>query len=402
MTSSLPVAPAFPFARECPYHPPELYKRARAEQPVFPVTLWNGQRAWLITKYEDVKAVITDPRFSGRFSRPDFPAVTEARVAIDKAERAFVGMDNPEHGRYRRMFTPEFSSKHMLELRPRIEAIARDLVDGVIAKGPPTDLVEALAVPFPALVMCALFGTAYEDHQFIMECAAARHGMTLSASTATGKARALVDYMRRLIDHKEANPVDDMVSRIIRDHVLPGKLSREDFAEIGAMILRGGFDTTVNMIGTGTLLLLQNRALFEQLRADPALMPGAVEELLRFVSPVQYAPRRVALEDVEFGGALIRKGDGIFPLLQAANRDERVFANPDELDFGRADANQQLAFGFGIHQCLGQMLARMELQIMFGLIVERLPGLRLAVPVEEIRFKSDMQIYGIYNLPVSW
>ena len=399
--SSLPVNPRFPFTRECPYHPPELYKQARAEQPIYPVTLWNGQRAWLITRHADVRAILTDPRFSGQFSRPDFPAVTEARVAIDKQERAFIGMDNPAHGRYRRMFTGEFSSKHMLALRPAIEAIASDLLDRMLAKGPPADLVEALAVEFPALVMCALFGTPYEDHKFIMECAAARHGMTQSATTATSKARELVAYMRRLIDAKEANPVDDMVSRIIAQYVLPGQLSRDDFAEIGAMILRGGFDTTVNMIGTGTLLLLRNPELKRQLSDNPELIPGAIEEMLRFVSPVQYAPRRVALEDCEFGGVQIRKGDGIFPLLQAANRDECVFANPDEVDLTR-DASQQMAFGFGIHQCLGQMLARVELQIMFGAMLARLPGLRLAAPLEEIRFKTDMQIYGIYNLPVSW
>lgn len=401
MSSTLPVAPPFPFARECPYHPPELYKRARAEQPIYAVTLWNGQRAWLVTRYDDVKAILTDPRFSGQFSRPDFPAVTEARVAIDKQERAFIAMDNPQHGRYRRMFTAEFSSKRMLALRPQIEALAQQLLDQLIAKGPPADLVIEIATEFPALVMCALFGSPHEDHTFIMECAAARHGMTQTAGTATNKARELVAYMRRLIDVKEANPVDDMVSRIITQYVIPGQLSRDDFAEIGAMILRGGHDTTVNMIGMGTLLLLQNEQLRDQLRAAPELIPAAIEELLRFVSPVQYAPRRVALEDVEMGGVLIRKGDGIFPLLQAANRDECVFPNPDELDITRDNASQ-LAFGFGIHQCLGQMLARVELQIMFAAILERLPNLRLAAPVEEIRFKSDMQIYGIYNLPVTW
>lgn len=401
MSSTLPVAPQFPFARECPYHPPDLYKRARAEQPIYAVTLWNGQRAWLITRYDDVKAVLTDARFSGQFSRPEFPAVTAARVAIDKQERAFIGMDNPQHGQYRRMFTAEFSTKRMLALRPQIEALATQLIDDMLAKGPPTDLVTALAVEFPALVMCALFGSPYEDHTFIMECAAARHGMTQSAGTATDKARELVHYMRRLIDAKEVNPVDDMVSRIIANYVIPGQLSRDDFAEIGAMILRGGHDTTVNMIGMGTLLLLQNDRLRAQLRADPALIPAAIEELLRFVSPVQYAPRRVALEDVEMGGVLIKQGDGIFPLLQAANRDACVFANPDELDFGR-DAAAQIAFGFGIHQCLGQMLARVELQIMFSAILERLPNLRLAAPIEDVRFKSDMQIYGVYNLPVTW
>jgi cytochrome P450 len=233
----------------------------------------------------------------------------------------------------------------------------------------------------------------------------ARHGLTQSVEDAEVKARELAAYVRRLIDVKEtalANaPGDDMVSRIIEEHVRPGKLSRDDFAEIGAMILRAGHDTTTNMIGMGTLLLLQNDAMRQRLAADPALIDGAVEELLRFVSPVQYSPRRVAREDVVIGGVTIPKGEGVFMPLASANRDERMFDAPDTLDITR-DASQHLAFGFGIHQCLGQMLARYELQIVYAAILRRLPNLRLAVPLEDIRFKHDMQIYGVHNLPVAW
>jgi len=394
--------PHFPFRRTDPLHPPAELGEARATAPVLPVTLWNGRRAWVVTRQKEIRKVLSDDeRFSGRFGQEAFPTVTEARVAVDRGERAFVGMDNPEHDRFRRMFTREFSVRRMMALEPDIRAIAHRLLDELERAGPPQDLVPMLAVRFPSLVMSLLFGSPYEDHRFIIECAVARHGLTQSPGEAERKARELAHYCHRLIEARMVEPRDDMVSRVIADQVRPGLLSVDDFAEIGAMILRGGHDTTVNMIGMGTLLLLQNEQLRDQLRAAPELIPAAIEELLRFVSPVQYAPRRVALEDVEMGGVLIRKGDGIFPLLQAANRDECVFPNPDELDITRDNASQ-LAFGFGIHQCLGQMLARVELQIMFAAILERLPNLRLAAPVEEIRFKSDMQIYGIYNLPVTW
>lgn len=394
--------PEFPFRRQSPFDPPPQYAEARAAGAVFPVTLWNGKRAWLVTRHEDVRAVLSDDRrFSGAMAHPDFPTVTEARVTVDRNERAFVGMDNPAHDRYRRMFTREFSVRRMLALEPKIAAIAERLIDELEGRGPPADLVGTLAVRFPSLVMSELFGSPYEDHPFIIRCAVARHGLTQTPEEALVKAHELADYVRRLIAVKEANPGDDMVSRIIDEHVRPGNLSRDDFAEIGAMILRAGHDTTTNMIGMGALLLLQDDALRRKLATRPELIGSAVEELLRFVSPVQFSPRRVALEDVEIGGVPIRKGEGLFVLLPAANRDERVFPDPDMLDFER-DSSAHLAFGYGIHQCLGQMLARSELKLMVAALLRRLPGLRLAVGLEEIRFKDDMQIYGVHNLPVTW
>jgi cytochrome P450 len=396
------MSSAFPFRRTCPFDPPSQYAAARAEAPLFAVTLWNGKRAWVVTRHAEVRAVLMDDkRFSGRMAQPDFPTVTAARVAVDRNERAFVGMDNPEHDRYRRFFTREFSVRRMQALIPRMETLANGLIDEMIAAGPPVDLVASLAVRYPSLVMSELFGSPYEDHTFIIRCAVARHGLRQTADEAETKARELAAYVRRLIDTKEATPGDDMVSRVIAEHVLPGNLSRDDFAEIGAMILRAGHDTTTNMIGMGTLLLLRDEKLRCSLAADPSKVEAAVEEFLRYVSPVQFSPRRVALEDVEIGGVVVKKGEGLFMSLPSANRDERMFADPDSIDIER-DNSEHLAFGYGIHQCLGQMLARYELQVMVKAILARLPGLNLAVPLEEIRFKDDMQIYGIHNLPVTW
>jgi cytochrome P450 len=401
MNAVLPTTPRFPFPRELPFDPPPLYAAARGEKPIFPVTLWNGQRAWLLLRHDDLRSVMTDPRFSGEFARADFPAVTEARVAIDKRERAFVGMDNPRHDHYRRMFTKEFTFRRMAALRPKVDAIIDRLLTQMQEKGPPLDLVEAFAVKLPALVMCELFGSPYEDHGLIMRCAAGRHGLTQSPEEAARSADELVDYVRRLIAHKERAPGDDMLTRIIADHVASGALSREDLAEIGSMILRAGHDTTANMISLGTLLLLQHPDQLAALLAEPTLIDRAVEELLRFLSPVQFAPRRVALEDVAIRDVVIRKGDGVFGLSPAANRDADAFPEPDRFDI-RREAAHHVAFGYGIHQCLGQTLARIELQAVYPALFKRFPTLRVAEPIEAVPFKRDMQIYGIHRLTVAW
>lgn len=395
-------APLFPFKRDDPLHPPPEYALARANGALCPVTLWNGKRAWLVTRHADIRAVLSDDqRFSGAMAHPEFPTVTPARVVVDQNERAFVGMDNPAHDRYRRMFTREFSVRRMAALKPQITAIAEGLIDTLEQSGPPADLVATLAVKFPSLVMSALLGSPFEDHEFIIQCAVARHGLTQTAAEAELKARELTAYVRRLIDQKDASPSDDMISRVIAEQVRPGHLSRDDFAEIGAMILRAGHDTTTNMISMGTLLLLRNDRMRALLRDEPELIESAVEELLRFITPVQFSPRRVALQDVEIGGVKVASGDGLFLLLASANRDERLFAQPDSLDL-RRDAAEHLTFGYGIHQCLGQMLARYELHILFNTLLRRLPALRLAVAFDDIPFKHDMQIYGVHSLPVTW
>lgn len=394
--------PAFPFRRDDPLHPAAALRRAPDDRRPLRVTLWHGGHAWVVTSHDQVRAILADDaRFSGRFAQPGLPTVTAARVAVDQDERAFVGMDNPEHDRYRRMFTQEFSVPRIRALQPRIERIADELLDAMVAAGPPQDLVQAFAVGFPALVMSALIGSPYEDHRFIIECAAARHGLTQTPETARLKARELAAYFRRLIDAKAARPGDDLVTRILNEHVLPGRLTRDEFAEIGAMLLRAGHDTTANMIGMGTLLVLRDDRLRARLAGDADAMRPAVDELLRFVSPVQFSPRRVAKVDVEVGGETVRAGEGLFLSLGAANRDPTVFDRPDRIDPDRETA-RHVAFGFGIHQCLGQTLARVELQVAFTAILRRLPSLRLAVPFEQIRFKDDMQIFGVHALPVAW
>lgn len=393
--------PLFPFKRDRQFDLPEEYAIARETCPVAPVRLWNDQRAWLLTRYKPYCDVLLDDRFSGKFARDDFPTVTEARTAIDKLERAFVGMDNPDHDHYRRMFTKEFTTKRMLALKPKIEALTDRLFDAMEEKGPPADLVKDLAVELPALVMCDLFGSPYEDHTYIAKCAAGRHGLSQSADEAAQSAKDLVAYCRQLIDAKEKQPGDDMLSRVIEEQVIPGDLTRDQLADICSMILRAGHDTTTNMIALGTVLLLQHPDQLNALKADPDLVQSAVEEMLRFLTPVQFAPRRVALEKVEVAGSEIEAGDGVFAVSASANRDPEEFPDPDRFDITR-DASHHVSFGYGIHRCLGQQLARIELHVVFEKLFQRFPDLRLAEPFEELPFKYDSQIYGLYRLPVAW
>lgn len=393
--------PRFPFRRERQFDLPEEYGIARERCPVAPVELWNGQRAWLLTRYEHYCDVLLDERFSGEFAREDFPTVTEARRAIDKLERAFVGMDNPRHDHFRRMFTKEFTTRRMLALKPKIEALTDELLDAMEAAGPPADLMASLAVELPALVMCDLFGSPYEDHSYIAKCAAGRHGMSQSVEDAAQSAKDLVDYCRQLIARKEKSPEDDMLSRVIQDQVQAGHLSREELADICSMILRAGHDTTTNMIALGTLLLLSHPEELEKLVRDPELVEPAVEEMLRFLTPVQFAPRRVALQDVELGGSTIGKGDGVFAISASANRDPEEFPEPDSFDISR-DASHHVAFGYGIHRCLGQQLARIELHVVFSKLFHRFPKLKTVQPIESLPFKYDSQIYGLYELAVEW
>ena len=392
--------PIFPFSRSRQFDLPTEYAKVSGKCPL-PVTLWNDQRAWLVGKHSEFRAVLVDERFSGEFARSDFPCVTEARHSIDKAEKSFVGMDNPRHDHYRRMLMKEFTAKRMMALQPKIQAITQDLLDDMERMGPPCDLVSALAVEMPALVMCALFGSPYEDHRYIAKLASGRHGLTQSPAEAVKSATDLVEYCRKLIAKKEIEPADDMMSRVIQEFVVPGHLTRDEFADMCSMVLRAGHDTTTNMIGLGTLLLLQHPDQLAMLKSQPELIEGAVDELLRYLSPVQFAPRRVALEDAEIGGVQIKQGDGVFAVPAAANRDPAEFPNPDVLDLSR-DASNHLAFGFGIHRCLGQGLARIELQVVFPALFQRFPKLHLAEPFDMIKFKYDSQIYGLHSLIVAW
>jgi cytochrome P450 len=398
-TSRCPFA--YPMQRTTAFDPPEEYRTLRAERPVARIALYDGSEAWLITRYDTIREVLADPRFSANGTRPGYPQVTVVTGPRSTAHRTFVEMDPPEHTVYRRMLTREFMVKRMNALRPAVQEVIDGVLDDMERGGAPADLHEAFSGPVTTLVICSLLGVPYEDRAFFHG-----HSHTLVSQRTTDAEAAhamdeLKGYLAELLAAKEQRPDEGLLTRLMHDQVLTGNLGREDAVRMAIVLLGAGQDTTSNMLTLGTLALLEHPEQLAELRRDPALWVPAIEELLRYLSIPQLGRRRVALEDVEVDGQLIRAGEGIVTADPSGNRDERVFDDPDTLDIHR-DASGHIAFGWGTHQCLGQPLARMELQLAFPALFARFPALRVAVGIEELRFKNDMANYGVHELPVAW
>lgn len=295
------------------------------------------------------------------------------------------------------MMTGDFLVKRIEQLRPRIQRIVDEALDAMIAKGQPADLVADFAFPVPSLVICELLGVPYDDHEYFQELSRRLLDSTAGPGAVAEALDALTDYMAQLAASKKGEP-DGIVARLAtRDDLTP-----EEVASNSVLLLLAGHETTANMTSLSVLALLQNPEQLARLRAEPELTRGAVEELLRYLTIVHNGVPRTALEDVEFDDGLqVRAGEGVLAMLGAANRDEELFGDGDRLDIGR-DARRHLAFGFGVHQCLGQPLARVELQIALATLLRRLPELRLAIPFEDVRFRTSALIYGLHELPVAW
>ncbi|HVV14131.1 cytochrome P450 [Amycolatopsis sp.] len=360
------------------------------------MTLPSGDEVWALTKHEDIRAMLTDPRFSSNRQNPNFPLLLTGRRRITNFRASLISMDPPEHGPARREVVGEFTVKRMAALQPRIQQIVDEHIDAILAGPKPADLVQALSLPVPSLVICELLGVPYADHEFFQS----RSSRLLRRTTPAEERQACVEelrgYLRDLLERKENEPGDDLLTR-----QLAKSDDREEVVALGFLLLIAGHETTANMISLGAMTLLEHPDQLAELRADPSKTPSAVEELLRYFTIAEFATSRVAVEDVEIGGVTIHRGEGVVGLANTANRDPEVFDHADDLDLGRG-ARNHVAFGFGAHQCLGQNLARMELQIVFDTLFRRIPGLRLATPVDELPFKDDANIYGLYELPVTW
>uniref|UniRef100_UPI002FDC6168 cytochrome P450 n=1 Tax=Streptomyces sp. IBSBF 3136 TaxID=2903524 RepID=UPI002FDC6168 len=333
--------------------------------------------------------------------RPGFPAPTERFAAVRDRRVALLGLDDPEHRTQRRMMVPSFTLKRATELRPAIQRIVDDLLDAMIEQGPPAELVSAFALPVPSMVICDLLGVPYADHEFFE----AQSRRLLRGPTADDiqEARAQLEgYLGDLIDRKagQREPVDGVLDDLVHQRLRTGELDRTDLVSLAVILLVAGHETTANMISLGTYTLLRHPDRLAELRADPALLPAAVEELMRMLS-IADGLLRVALEDIEIAGTTIRAGEGVLFSTSVINRDASQYEDPDRLDFHRS-TRHHVAFGFGIHQCLGQNLARAELEIALGTLLRRLPGLRLAAPADEIPFKPGDTIQGMLELPVTW
>ncbi|SDK58025.1 Cytochrome P450 [Nocardioides sp. YR527] len=392
--------PVFPGARaaRCPFNPAAEYTHWR-EEPGLRRVSWNGHTVWAVSRYDDIKTAMAHSAISAEALALQSNGAHDGPSAPD----IFPRMDDPEHARLRRMLTKDFTVKRVNAMRPQIEEMANDFIDKMIDKGQPADLVADYALPIPSLVISLLLGVPYADHDFFQRVTGTLMNMSSTREEKAQASREFFGYMMDLVARKEHEPGDDLISRVVREHVQTGELRRESAAMNGVILLNAGHETTANMIALATAALLQEPDKAAVLRdsEDPVVIANAVEELLRYLTIVHSLVARVAKEDVEIGGQLVRAGEGLIMNLPAGNWDPGFTDEPETLDLGRS-ARGHLAFGYGVHQCLGQTLARAELQIALPTLLRRLPGLQLATPIEDVRFRSDMSIYGVHELPITW
>lgn len=377
-----------------------IYARLRAQEPLSRVKLPYGEETWLATRYEDVKVVLGDPRFS----RAETLQRDEPRLRPRQQTGGILSMDPPDHTRLRRLVAKAFTQRRVEKLRPRTQEIADGLVDGMIERGGPADLVEEFALPLPIAVICELLGVPFEDRErFRVWSDAFLSTNKLSPEQVTDYMDRMMDYIAGLIAQRRAQPADDLITGLIAARDEQDKLSEDEMVRLAAGILVAGHETTASQIPNFLHVLLTHPQQLERLRADLDLVPHAVEELLRFVPlGVGAGFARYATEDVELGGVLVRAGEPVLSSVGSANRDDAIFANPDELDLARAEASH-VGFGHGPHHCLGAQLARLELQVALRTLLTRLPGLDFPnSPEADVAWKTGLLVRGPRRMVVSW
>ncbi|MEU5851277.1 cytochrome P450 [Saccharopolyspora shandongensis] len=403
MTRTVPVPQGLPMERNAgPFDPPREISRLREARPVSPMLFPDGHEGWLVTGYEAVRQLLADTRFSSRqdigvihvpYETPGMPAATEPSPQMPGL---FVAMDPPDHTRLRRKLTGAFTVKRMRMLEEQIIAVTERQLDELARLTPPVDLVKEFALPVPSLVICELLGVPYADRENFQVNSAQFMVRDQTLEQKVAAVGAMNAYLAELVTQKRADPGDDILSDLARHD----DLTIEELTGAAFLLLLAGHETTANMLSLGTFALLEHPEQLAELRANPELLPDAVEELMRYLSVADIF-FRYATEDIELGGETIPEGSTVVVSLLAANRDPQRFDNPDALDVHRK-ARGHLSFGHGIHQCLGQQLARIEMRAGFDGLLRRFPSLELAVPADEVELKTDMNIYGVHELPVTW
>lgn len=401
--SEFPVPHGLPQHHDAgPFDPPSEITRLREARPVSPLIFPDGHEGWVVTGYEAVRRLLADTRFSSRqdlgivhvaYETPGMPVQTEPSPQIPGL---FVAMDPPDHTRLRRKLTGAFTVKRMKQLEDHIIEITERQLDEMARLTPPVDLVTEFALPVPSLVICELLGVPYEDRATFQVNSAQFLVKDQELEQKMAAYGAMTSYLAELVMRKRAEPGEDILSDLARDE----DLGIEELVGIAFLLLLAGHETTANMLALGTFALLEHPGQLAELRADPELVPNAVEELMRYLSVADIF-YRYATEDIELCGETIGKGSTVVISLLAANRDPLRFDNPDTLDVHRT-ARGHVSFGHGVHLCLGQQLARLEMRAGFTGLLRRFPTLELAVPAADVKLKADMNIYGVHELPVTW
>jgi cytochrome P450 len=400
MTSTESKTIDYPFDTSSGLDEHPAYEEARRADGLTRVKMPYGGPAWLITRYDDIKVVLSDPRFSR--SATLGKDVARSTPAIE-TDMSILSMDPPDHTRLRRLVAQAFTVRQVDQLRPVIEGIIDDLLGQVEAGGPTADFAAALTWPLPVRVICSLLGVPIADHERFAQWTDDIMSVVSTDLELIIAARdGLIGYLAELIALRRVEPADDLLSRLVQARDQDDRLSEQELVVFGMTLLLAGHETTANQVGNFLFLLLSEPDRWRRLVADPELVPQAVEELLRY-TPLASAGNfpRMATEDVELGGTLVRAGDVVVVHMAAGNRDGDVFPNAHEIDFTR-DARAHIAFGHGAHHCLGARLARVELQLVFTALIRRFPGLRLAVPADEVPWRTGRLVNGVSALPVTW
>ncbi|GAB2986725.1 cytochrome P450 [Amycolatopsis acidiphila] len=379
-------------------NPYETYDLLRTAGPVRRVSFVNWVDGWLVTRHADARRLLDDRRLlKNRAGVADLMPPHAAGAYASPLFDHMLNSDPPDHTRLRKLVTKAFTARAVARLRPRIEEIADALLD-VVPAGETVDLLDGFAFPLPIIVICELLGVPAADRdqfrQWSRPLVAAASLAELAESTG-----GLSAYLRKLIAEKRAAPTQDVLSDLVHVSDDGDRLSPDELLNMAVLLLVAGFETTVNLIGNSVLALLRNPGQLKALRADPSLVPGAVEEFLRYEGPVHFATMRYTAEPVEAGGVEIPAGEFVLISLLAANRDPEKFPDPDRLDVTRPAAGH-VAFGHGIHYCLGAPLARLEGAIALGRLLDRFGEIELAAEPADLRWRGSVLVHGLHRLPV--
>lgn len=389
---------------KCPYAPPAGLLALHDKGPVSRGRIWDGSTPWLVTGHAAQRVILSDPRVSSHDKQPGFPHPNQAMAEnVQHHPLTIFNADGADHSRIRRMMTSPFTRNRMEKLRPEIQRFTDELIDKMLAGPKPVDLVTALSLPLPSLMICALLGVPYEDHDFFQEHASFATRSDKTAEQDRAAMEALGGYLAGLLQAKMEEPTEDVISDFAA-RIKAGEITLPDATLLCMILLIAGHETSASMIALGTALLFDNPEQLALLREtdDPKVVANAVEEILRYLTIPQLGQRRIASEDIEIEGVTIGAGEGIIVPLPAGNWDPEAFPEPAKFDITR-EARHHHAFAWGIHQCLGQQLARIELQVVYGTLYRRIPTLRLAVDRDELKFRNDDDLaYGVRELPVTW
>ncbi|MFJ6370450.1 cytochrome P450 [Streptomyces virginiae] len=392
-----------PVERTSALEPPDEFRLLRSELPVAPLAFPDGPAGWLVTRYDDVRTALADPRLSSR--RPHLNShiraslITPAEMAVLRPSDLLTS-DPPEHTRLRRLVTGQFTARRMNQLTGRIQAIVDEHLDALAAADQPADLMKAVALPVPSLVISELLGVPFADRDQYQRLTAELLSLDRTREELLASKAEMKGYLLHLIGIRRAEPADDLISGLLKAQHTDPALSDEEIAALAQLILIAGHETTANVIGLASLLLLRPPRLWDTVRRQPELVDNVIEETLRYATVLQFGLLRVAREPLAIAGQPIQAGERVVLHLPAANRDSSRFTDPDRFDVHRANAGKHLGFGHGPHHCLGDRLARIELRTVLASMLRRFPDLRLAADPDTIPTHRQRVVHGLAALPV--